>query len=158
VRLVQGDDGRVAVPHAAAAPAQPIVAPAPAPAEVLNLPTVTRSAAPRVTPAVDGEAAPARPRERAPRPPPAVAPPPPPAPVVVEAPPPEPAPPPVVERPIPARPVDPWQRMSESLARCAGQELFARLGCEHRVRASYCDGSWGRVPQCPGGLPTDHGQ
>lgn len=159
VRLVQVD-GPVSVERPAAAPpAQPTAAPAPSTPDVLDLPAVTPRGAPSVaTPAVDVEPAPVRPRERAPKPRPVVEPPPPPAPVVIEAPPPEPAPPPAVERPAPAKPIDPWQRMSESLARCAGQELFARLGCEHRVRATFCDGNWGRVPQCPGGLPTDHGQ
>ena len=157
VRLVQVD-GPAPVERTAAAPEQPIAAPASSAPEVLDLSVVAqRPAAPVVTPALDAEPAPARPRERAPRSRPVVEPPPPPPPVV-EAPPPEPAPPPVIERPVPTKPVDPWQRMSESLVRCAGQELFARLGCEHRVRATYCDGNWGRVPQCPGGLPTDHGQ
>jgi len=159
VRLVQVDGPAPLDRPTAAVPAQPAAAAALAPPQVLDLPAVPpRGAAPAVTPALDTEPAPARPRERAPRPRPVVEPPPAPVPAIVEAPPPEPAPPPVVERPVPAKPVDPWQRMSESLARCAGQELFARLGCEHRVRATYCDGSWGRVPQCPGGLPTDHGQ
>ena len=65
------------------------------------------------------------------------------------------APPPAPE---PVRPVDPWQRMNEALARCRGQDLFGRLGCEYRVRASYCDGHWGEVAQCPAGVTNDHGQ
>jgi hypothetical protein len=61
-------------------------------------------------------------------------------------------------QPEPVRPVDPWQRMSDALARCRGQELFGRLGCEYRVRASYCEGHWGEVAQCPAGVTNDHGQ
>jgi len=158
VRLVQVDASPPADARAPAAPVQSI--PSAASPQVLDLPSVAPASGARATtPAVDDEPTPARPRDRAPRPRVVAEPPPPPAPVVVEPPPSEPAPPPpIVERAPPPKSVDPWQQMGEALARCARQELFARLGCEHRVRASACDGQWGRVPQCPGGLPTDHGQ
>jgi hypothetical protein len=65
-----------------------------------------------------------------------------------------PAPPPA---PREAPRVDPWQAMSESLARCSGG-LFDRIVCDQRVRAQYCDGQWGQVPQCPSRMPNDHGQ
>jgi len=159
VRLVQVEEPS-AYHRPPPATVQPATTSAPTVPQVLDLPAVARtsSVAPHATPAVDGEPAPARPRDRTPRPRLAPEPPPAPAPVMPEAPPPEPLPAPFVERAPPPKPVDPWQRMSESLARCAGQELFARLACEHRVRATSCDGNWGRVPQCPGGLPADHGQ
>ena len=47
--------------------------------------------------------------------------------------------------------------LSADLARCTGN-LFARVGCEHVARAQYCDGYWGQVAQCPGGVANDHGQ
>jgi len=61
-------------------------------------------------------------------------------------------------QPEPMRPADPWQRMNDALARCRAQDLFGRLGCEYRVRASYCDGHWGETPQCPANTTNDHGQ
>ncbi len=66
-----------------------------------------------------------------------------------------PAPPPAAPRETPR--VDPWQAMNESLARCTGG-LFDRIVCDQRVRAQYCDGQWGQVPQCPSRAPNDHGQ
>lgn len=84
------------------------------------------------------------------------------------APPPAPAaePVPVVEPPRPAPvpprdlppPIDPWQRMSDALDRCAAEDLFGRIRCEYRVRTSFCEGHWGEVPQCPGATVNDHGQ
>jgi hypothetical protein len=52
---------------------------------------------------------------------------------------------------------DPWQAMNESLARCNGG-LLERIVCDQRVRAQFCDGQWGQVPQCPARVPNDHGQ
>jgi hypothetical protein len=87
----------------------------------------------------------------------------PPAPVIATpAPPPEPvpvvravAPPP---RPIETPRPDPWQALNDGLARCAGEALFDRIGCEQRLRVQYCGNSWGLVPQCPIGPTTDRGQ
>ncbi|MEO8739170.1 MAG: hypothetical protein ABI537_05640 [Casimicrobiaceae bacterium] len=66
-----------------------------------------------------------------------------------------PAPPPAPAREVP-RP-DPWQQLNDSLARCTGG-LFDRIVCDQRVRAQFCDGKWGQVPQCPTRAPIDHGQ
>jgi hypothetical protein len=53
---------------------------------------------------------------------------------------------------------DPLQRLTGALARCAREDMIARLGCEHRARAQYCGDSWGQIPQCAIGPSTDHGQ
>lgn len=66
-----------------------------------------------------------------------------------------PAAPPPAAREAP-RP-DPWQQLNDSLARCAGG-LFDRIVCDQRVRAQFCEGQWGQVPQCPTRAPNDHGQ
>lgn len=73
-------------------------------------------------------------------------------------------PPPVVEppKPAPAREPpgvsEPGQAVIEALARCAAEDFFGRIRCEYRVRASFCEGRWGEVPQCPGAPVNDHGQ
>jgi hypothetical protein len=83
----------------------------------------------------------------------AVAPPPePPAEVeVVSAPLPEPAPP--APRQVPR--ADPWQQMKEAIGHCPAGFL-ERVVCEQKVRLQYCEGQWGKVPQCPGGPSADH--
>jgi hypothetical protein len=53
---------------------------------------------------------------------------------------------------------DPLQKLTGALARCAREDLIARLGCEQRARAQYCGDSWGQIPQCAIGASTDHGQ
>ncbi|HKE41979.1 MAG TPA: hypothetical protein VKG21_19275 [Casimicrobiaceae bacterium] len=63
---------------------------------------------------------------------------------------------PVMEAPSPPPP-NPWQSMNESLAQCNGG-LIDRVVCDLRVRQQYCNGYWGKVPQCPGGVANDHGQ
>jgi hypothetical protein len=82
-----------------------------------------------------------------------VAAPPPQAPAEVEIvkPPPAPAPP----APKPQVRIDPWQQMSEAIARCPA-EFLGRVVCEQKVRLQYCEGQWGKVPQCPGGPSADH--
>ena len=65
---------------------------------------------------------------------------------------------PAVQPEPPPRPVDPLQRMNDALARCRAQDLFGRLGCEYRARATYCEGHWGESAQCPGAPSNDHGQ
>lgn len=65
-------------------------------------------------------------------------PPPVPEPVAVPAPPPP--------RPAPDR----WQTMRDALAECDRQGVFDGLICGQRVRIQYCEGYWGKVPQCPG--------
>jgi hypothetical protein len=89
-----------------------------------------------------------------------------PEPVAEPAPPPMPAPkaeraPLVVASAAPrvaAVPANPWQRLDAALAECASETLFARIACEHRARAKYCEGRWGDAAHCPSGVPTDHGQ
>ncbi len=63
--------------------------------------------------------------------------PPAPEPVAAPAPPPRPAP-------------DRWQTMRDALSECDRQGVFDGLICGQRVRIQYCDGYWGKVPQCPG--------
>ena len=52
---------------------------------------------------------------------------------------------------------DRWHMMNVSLARCSG-DFFARLVCDQRVRRHFCEGHWGKAPQCPSGIANDHGQ
>jgi len=79
--------------------------------------------------------------------------PPPEAPAAVEIVKPQPAPPPPAPKPQVRS--DPWQQMSEAIARCPA-EFLGRLVCEQRVRLQYCEGQWGKVPQCHGGPSADH--
>ena len=87
--------------------------------------------------------------EKVPTPAPAPEPPPPPA--VVVAP-----PPPAIVREPPR--IDPWQPMNDAMARCPANDISGRLACEQRVRARYCEGHWGQVPQCASIPYVDHGQ
>jgi hypothetical protein len=65
--------------------------------------------------------------------------------------------PPAPAPPAPQLPVrvDPWQQMSEAIGRCPA-EFLGRVVCEQKVRLQYCEGQWGRAPQCPGGPGADH--
>ena len=46
-----------------------------------------------------------------------------------------------------------------AVARCAGDNFFKRVACEQAVGQQYCEGFWGKVPQCPSGPPNkDRGQ
>jgi len=53
---------------------------------------------------------------------------------------------------------DRWQQMREAMARCAGDNFFKRVACEQAVGLQYCEGFWGKVPQCPSGPAKDRGQ
>jgi hypothetical protein len=54
---------------------------------------------------------------------------------------------------------DRWQQMREAMARCAGDNFFKRVACEQGVGQQFCEGFWGKVPQCPSGPPVkDRGQ
>ena len=53
---------------------------------------------------------------------------------------------------------DRWQLMKEAMGRCAGETFFKRVTCEQAVGLQYCEGYWGRVPQCPSGPSKDRGQ
>jgi hypothetical protein len=45
---------------------------------------------------------------------------------------------------------DPLQALDEALAQCGGN-FIERIACGQRARFRYCDGYWGRAPQCPSG-------
>ena len=53
---------------------------------------------------------------------------------------------------------DRWKQMREAMARCAGDNFFKRVACEQGVGQQYCEGYWGKVPQCPSGPPPVKGQ
>jgi hypothetical protein len=53
---------------------------------------------------------------------------------------------------------DPLQSFDVALARCAREDLMARVGCEQRVRLQYCGDAWGQIAQCSIGRATEHGQ
>jgi hypothetical protein len=62
-------------------------------------------------------------------------------------------------RPAPPAPVpaaaplpDRWAQFAEDLHRCERETFLSRVVCDQRVRIRYCDGYWGKVPQCPGGV------
>jgi hypothetical protein len=61
--------------------------------------------------------------------------------------------------PAPVRPaVDRWQTMSDALGNCDRDGAINGFICGQRVRIQYCDGYWGKVPQCPGAVSNlDHG-
>jgi hypothetical protein len=56
-----------------------------------------------------------------------------------------------------ARRPDPWEAMHVSLASCGG-DLIARIVCDQRVRRRFCEGHWGKAPECASGVANDHGQ
>ena len=68
----------------------------------------------------------------------------------------------VVPAPAPAakaalRP-DRWAQMASEMTACGRGNFFEKLVCEQKVRINYCDGYWGKVPQCPTGpAPTTGG-
>jgi hypothetical protein len=53
---------------------------------------------------------------------------------------------------------DRWQSLSAALGRCSAGNIFSRFACEHAARVQFCEGHWGQVAQCPGGVVNDHGQ
>jgi pyruvate/2-oxoglutarate dehydrogenase complex dihydrolipoamide acyltransferase (E2) component len=58
----------------------------------------------------------------------------------------------------PSPPPDRWRQMRDAMSKCSGETFFKRVACEQAVGLQYCEGYWGRVPQCPSGPPKDHGQ
>jgi hypothetical protein len=52
-------------------------------------------------------------------------------------------------------PGDRWQALNEALEACGGN-FIERIVCGQRARFRYCDGYWGRVPQCPSGAVADN--
>jgi hypothetical protein len=57
----------------------------------------------------------------------------------------------------PSRP-DRWRQMSDALAGCVRENLIGRIVCEQRVNLQYCNGYWGKVPQCPDTNNPDRGR
>lgn len=57
-----------------------------------------------------------------------------------------------------APPPDRWQAMTDALALCARESFLSRVMCEQRARWQYCEGQWGRVPQCPGANTNEYGR
>ena len=46
---------------------------------------------------------------------------------------------------------DRWSQMRDEMGRCSSSSVIPRIQCERRIRAHYCDGYWGTVPDCPTG-------
>jgi len=67
---------------------------------------------------------------------------------------------PALPPPAAAAPVqDRWAQFAEELRRCQRESFLNRVVCDQRVRINYCEGYWGKVPQCPGGIANpDRGQ
>ena len=65
-------------------------------------------------------------------------------------------PPPVPEKvaalpaPLPPPAPDRWQTLRESIAMCDREGLIGGIICGQKARIQYCEGYWGKVPQCPG--------
>lgn len=52
---------------------------------------------------------------------------------------------------------DRWDLMRQAYEVCAREGLLDRLSCNARVGRQYCEGYWGKVPQCPVGAYGDRG-
>ncbi len=63
----------------------------------------------------------------------------------------EPRAPPTTPEPPPVRetPPDRWQLLADALVKCESETFLANVVCVQRARWQYCDGHWGKVPQCP---------
>lgn len=57
--------------------------------------------------------------------------------------------------PEPAAP-DRWQLLASALANCDRENFIAGLVCKERARLQYCEGEWGKAPQCPAGAPSSN--
>ncbi|MGE5171230.1 MAG: hypothetical protein ACM3JC_12780 [Rudaea sp.] len=143
-------------PAAAAPPAPESAAPA------AEAPASPQAAQPATEPPVQIEPLPARAapaRRPAPKEAPArhtEAPAPPPASATAAAPVAPPAA--AAAQPAPSRVADRWQRMEDEMSRCTREDFITRVICGQRVRFRYCDGYWGKVPQCPGSPSPERGQ
>jgi len=62
-----------------------------------------------------------------------------------------PAPAAVAEPAVPDR----WETMNAALAACSREGFLAGVMCTERVRYQYCEGYWGRVPQCRAAARSD---
>ena len=47
-----------------------------------------------------------------------------------------------------------WQSMDDAMAACRGG-FFDRLLCRQKARIAFCDGYWGRVPECATAAATE---
>lgn len=47
--------------------------------------------------------------------------------------------------------------LADALDTCSHESLFARIACEHRARARYCDGATNLIPQCAEQAPREYG-
>ena len=50
---------------------------------------------------------------------------------------------------------DRWEQMRQAYAACDREGFFDKLACNSRVGKQYCEGYWGKVPQCPVGAYGD---
>ena len=69
--------------------------------------------------------------------------------------------PPQVVRPAEppeARAPDRLQMLRVAVARCAKENFLAGFVCDQQARLRYCEGHWGEVPECPGGIRADSGR
>jgi len=57
--------------------------------------------------------------------------------------------------PEPAAP-DRWQLLASALANCDRENFIAGLVCKERARLQYCEGEWGKAPQCPAGATSSN--
>lgn len=141
-----GDPVTESPPMTAAAPPQG----SPAAAAPRAEPSPAAAVPPRIDAA--GETSRAAPRRAAPAPAPPRASSPPPAAATA---PPQPPPPAAAPAPAPApaqvASAERFAQMRDEMARCSTTSLIPRIQCEQRIRARYCDGYWGSVPECPTG-------
>ena len=56
----------------------------------------------------------------------------------------------------PAPATDRRQLMAAALSRCERENLLAGFVCKERAWLQFCDGQWGEVPQCPGGVLSNN--
>ena len=72
--------------------------------------------------------------------------------------------PPVAKAPVAATPpaapaasAERWAQMNAEMSNCSSNSVIPRVQCERRIRARYCDGWWGTVPECPASRPDPGG-
>lgn len=67
--------------------------------------------------------------------------------------PPAPAPAAAVAPAAPVPNAERWVQMNDEMSRCSNDSVIPRIQCERRIRARYCEGWWGTVPECPASRP-----
>jgi hypothetical protein len=50
---------------------------------------------------------------------------------------------------------DRWEQMKQAYEVCNREGFFDKIACNGRVGKQYCEGYWGKVPQCPVGAYGD---